>query len=77
MVLQVSDFIELVIFTGASDFNILNPLSFANNVEICLYTLQDFICLEYNDIVILTFTPNNFTLIIWRLKESMSETLQL
>ena len=39
------------------------PLSFVNETEICVFTSNDEITLEYNDRVILIFTPYNPTLI--------------
>ena len=39
------------------------PISFVNETEIRLFTSNDQIALEYDDSVILTFTPDNPALI--------------
>ena len=39
------------------------PISFVNEAEICLFTSNDEITLEYDDRVILSFTPDNPALI--------------
>ena len=45
--------------SGQSDFESLMPISFVNETEIRLFTSNDQITLEYDDSVILTFTPDN------------------
>ena len=48
---------------GSSDFETFQPIEFENSAEIHLFTTNDAITLEYNDIVILRFTPDNSLLI--------------
>ena len=45
--------------SGQSDFESLMPISFVNETEIRLFTSNDETTLEYDDRVILTFTPDN------------------
>ena len=42
-----------------SDFGNLIPIPFQNEADIRLFTTNDDTTLEYNDYVILTFTPGN------------------
>ena len=56
--LIISNFIS-----GQSDFESLMPISFVNETEIRLFTINDEITLEYDDSVILSFTPDNLALI--------------
>ena len=49
--------------SGQADFESLMPISFVNEVEIRIFTSNDEITLEYDDRVILTFTPDNPALI--------------
>ena len=74
-----TDILQVHSHAGAADFDEFYPLSITNYSEIRLFTRQDFINLEYDDRVILTFTPDNPALIpiVLRLKESTSETLVL
>ena len=44
---------------GDSDFGNLRPFSFTNEADIRLFITNDDTTLEYNDYVILTFTPAN------------------
>ena len=44
--------------SGQSDFESLMPISFVNKTEIRLFTINDETTLEYDDRVILTFTPD-------------------
>ena len=55
--------IEIIFISGQSDFESLMPISFVNETEIRLFTSNDEITLEYDDRVILTFTPNNAAII--------------
>ena len=45
--------------SGQSDFEPLLPISFVNETEIRVFISNDEITLEYDDSVILTFTPDN------------------
>ena len=45
--------------TADSDFMQLLPISFTNEADIRLFTTYDLSTLEYDDYVILTFTPSN------------------
>ena len=56
-------FLTLSLSIGSSDFKELQPIKFENNAEIHLFTTNDAITLEYNDTVILRFTPDNPLLI--------------
>ena len=49
--------------SGQADFVPLMPISFVNETEIRLFTSNDQITLEYDDSVILTFTPDNPVLV--------------
>ena len=51
--------IEILFISGQSDFESLMPISFVNETEIRLFTSNDETTLEYDDSVILTFTPDN------------------
>ena len=53
--------IEIIfqIISGRSDFESLMPITFVNETEIRLFISNDETTLEYNDSVILTFTPDN------------------
>ena len=55
--------IKIIFISGQSDFESLAPISFVNETEIRLFTSNDEITLEYDDRVILTFTPDNSALI--------------
>ena len=55
--------IEIIFISGQSDFESLMPISFVNETEIRLFTSNDEITLEYDDRVILSFTPDNPALI--------------
>ena len=55
--------IEIIFISGQSDFESLMPISFENEAEVRLFTSNDQITLEYDDSVILTFTPDNPLLI--------------
>ena len=45
---------------GTSDFEGFDPpITVTKSVEVILETIQDFICLENDDRVVLMFTPNN------------------
>ena len=55
--------IEIIFISGQSDFESLMPISFENEAEVRLFTSNDQITLEYDDSVILTFTPDNPALI--------------
>ena len=55
--------IEILFISGQSDFESLMPISFVNEAEIRLFTINDEITLEYDDRVILSFTPDNPALI--------------
>ena len=48
---------------GTSDFQRLAPIRVINSAEIRLLTTNDYITLEYDDRVLLRFTPNNSDLI--------------
>ena len=48
---------------GSSDFEELQPIEFENSAEIQLFTTNDDITLEYDDTVLLRFTPDNPLLI--------------
>ena len=50
-------------FTDDSDFVALDPIRVINTAEVHLLTYDDDITLEYDDSVILTFTPNDPDLI--------------
>ena len=50
-------------YIGSSDFESLAPISVENVAEVRLFTSNDEIALEYNDRIILTFTPDNPMLI--------------
>ena len=41
----------------------MQPIEFENRAEICLFTSNDVITLEYNDTVLLSFTPDSPLLI--------------
>ena len=58
-----TDILQVHSHAGAADFDEFYPLSITNYSEIRLFTRQDFINLEYDDSVLLTFTPNNGALI--------------
>ena len=45
--------------SGQSDFESLVQISFVNETEIRLFTSNDQIALEYDDSIILIFTPDN------------------
>ena len=46
--------------SASSDFETLIPISVTDiTTEVRLYTSNDFVILEYNDIVKLIYTPNN------------------
>ena len=45
------------------DFENLQPIHFETSADIRLFTTNDMITLEYNDTVILRFTPDNPLLI--------------
>ena len=47
------------LLTGASDFERLAPIGVINSEEIGLFTTNDEITLEYDDRVLLRFTPDN------------------
>ena len=55
--------IEIIFISGQSDFESLMPIRFVNEAEIRLFTSNDEITLEYDDRVILSFTPDNPALI--------------
>ena len=55
--------IEIIFISGQSDFESLMPIRFVNEAEIRIFTSNDEITLEYDDSVILTFTPDNPALI--------------
>ena len=55
--------IEIIFISGQSDFESLMPISFVNETEVHLFTSNDETTLEYDDSVILTFTPDNPALI--------------
>ena len=44
---------------GSSDFENLQPIAFENGTDVCLFTIDDEITLEYEDTVILRFTPDS------------------
>ena len=48
---------------GTSDFQRLAPISVRNSAEIRLFTANDEITLEYDDRVLLRFTPDNSALV--------------
>ena len=48
---------------GTSDFERLAPIRVTNSAEIRLFTANDEITLEYDDRVLLMFTPDNYVLI--------------
>ena len=48
---------------GTSDFQRLTPIGVTNSAEIRLFTANDEITLEYDDRVLLSFTPDNPVLI--------------
>ena len=48
---------------GSMDFENLQPIHFETSADIRLFTTNDVITLEYNDTVILRFTPDNSLLI--------------
>ena len=50
---------DIDFISGQSDFESLMPISFVNEVEIRIFTSNDETTLEYNDSVILSFTPDN------------------
>ena len=52
-------------YTASSDFESLVPISFTNKTEIHLIIRNDETTLEYDDSVILTFTPDNPAYISW------------
>ena len=56
-------FCSVSLHIGSSDFETFQPIEFENSAEIHLFTTNDAITLEYNDTVILTFTPDNPRLI--------------
>ena len=41
----------------------MQPIKFENSAEICLFTSNDVLTLEYNDTVLLRFAPDNPLLI--------------
>ena len=49
--------------TGSSDFESFLPISVVNNADIHLFTLSDQLTLEYDDRVLLRFTPDHANLI--------------
>ena len=52
---------SIILFLPAPGFDFANliPITFANETNIRLVTLNDDTTLEYNEYVTLTFTPNN------------------
>ena len=50
-------------YVGSSDFEPLMPISVMNNAQIRIFTTNDVITLEYDDSIILVFTPDNPALI--------------
>ena len=44
---------------GAADFERLVPIRFTNNADICLFTASDRVTLEYDDRILLRFSPDN------------------
>ena len=53
----------LLLCIGSSDFEPLMPISVMNNAQVRIFTTNDFITLEYDDSIILIFTPDNPALI--------------
>ena len=51
------------ILSGVSDYEEFVPIRFENNADIRFHTRQDLISLEYDDRVILIFTPDDPNLI--------------
>ena len=49
--------------TGSTDFEHLQPIRFEISAEVRLFTTNDAITLEYDDTVILRFTPTSSLLI--------------
>ena len=49
----------LILPIGDSDFVNIQPITFTNEANIRLFTTNDATTLEYDDYVILTFTPAN------------------
>ena len=41
----------------------MQPIEFENSAEICLFTSNDVLTLEYNDTVLLRFAPDSLILI--------------
>ena len=52
-----------MISVGTSDFERLTPIRVTNSAEIRLFTANDEVTLEYDDRVLLMFTPDNSGLI--------------
>ena len=48
-----------IYFVDDSDFVVFNPLWVGNTMDVRLLTYDDNITLEYDDSVVLTFTPND------------------
>ena len=51
------------VFIASSDFESLPPIEIINDGEIGIITIDDFITLEYEDRIQVTFTPSNAGLI--------------
>ena len=49
----------LSLLIGSSDFEDLQPITLNNNAMVRLFTTNDGVTLEYDDTVILRFTPDN------------------
>ena len=50
-------------YVGSSDFEPLMPISVMNNAQVNIFTTNDDITLEYDDSIILVFTPDDPALI--------------
>lgn len=53
------------VFVDASDFGRLRPITVRNNATIHLFIVNDRVSLEYDDRVLLTFTPIHPVIITW------------
>ena len=53
----------IILFLGSSDFEPLIPIVFVNNTEVYISTISDRRTLEYNENILLTFTPDDPALI--------------
>ena len=52
-------FVISVFLEGASDFEPILPISVLNSADIRLFTVSDRVALEYDDRILLRFTPSS------------------